>query len=185
MAWADRSLSTSALSGAAAGGIRIGIVTGAHGLKGAVRLRPDNPDSTVLAPGMRIMLEGPAGCEEHRIVRIARLGGGALRVELAGIGDIDSSTALKGRVVMIDAADLPAAKPGEFYYFQALGCEVITVDGWPLGSVAEIFHTGANDVMVVRDGAREILVPVIADVIRSIDLAARRITIDPIPGLLD
>jgi 16S rRNA processing protein RimM len=186
MAWADRLPSTSAPRGAAANaGVRIGVITGAHGLKGAIRLRPDNPDSTVLVPGMRIMVEGSAGREEHRIVSVAPLGHGALRLTLTEIGDVNSSAALKGRVVTIDAADLPAAKPGEFYYFQALGCAVVTVDGRPLGTVAEIFHTGANDVMVVRDGAREILVPVIADVVRAIDLAARRVTIDPIPGLLD
>ncbi len=185
MAWADRLPSKNALRGAAGGGVRIGIITGAHGLKGAVRLRPDNPDSTALVPGMRIMIEGPAGREEHRIVSVARLGHGALRLTLADITDINSGAALRGGVVTIDAADLPAAKPGEFYYFQALGCEVVTIDGRPLGKVAEIFHTGANDVMVVRDGAREILVPVIADVVRSVDLEARRVTIDPIPGLLD
>lgn len=183
MAWADRLPSTKPLSGAAH--VRIGIITGAHGLKGAVRLRPDNPDSTALAPGMHIMIEGPAGREQHRIASIAPLGHGTLRLTLADVTDPDSGAALKGSVVTIDAAELPAAEPGEFYYFQALGCEVVTVDGRLLGTVAEIFHTGANDVMVVRDGAREILVPVIADVVRSLDLEARRVTIDPIPGLLD
>ncbi len=185
MAWADRlSPSTSPPSGAAAG-VRIGIITGAHGLKGAVRLRPDNPDSTALVAGMRIVIEGRAGRESHRVVSIAPLGHGTLKLTLAEVSDADSSAALKGGVVTIDAAELPAAEPGEFYYFQALGCEVVTVDGRPLGTVAEIFHTGANDVMVVRDGVREILVPVIADVVRSLDLEARRVTIDPIPGLLD
>ncbi len=183
MAWADRLPSASSSRDDA--GVRIGIIVGAHGLKGAVRFRPDNPDTTALAPGIRIMVDGPAGRAHHRIVSIAPLGHGTLKIELADIHDADASAALKGRVVAIDAADLPAAKQGEFYYFQALGCEVVTVAGRPLGKVEEIFHTGANDVMVVRDGAREILVPVITDVVRSIDLAARRVTIDPIPGLLD
>jgi 16S rRNA processing protein RimM len=191
MAWADRLPSTRAMSGATPAGLRIGVIAGPHGLKGAVRLRPDNPDSTALMPGMRIMIEAPAGrqqhhrIEEHRIVDIAPLGHGTLRLTLADINDANASAALKGRIVTIDTADLPAAKPGEFYYFQALGCAVVTVDGRALGTVGEIFHTGANDVMVVRDGAREILVPVIADVVRSVDLEARRVTIDPIPGLLD
>lgn len=183
------------MSGDAPGGVRIGVIAGPHGLKGAVRMRPDNPDSTALLPGMRIRLEAPASrqnnhtednrIEEHRIVDIAPLGHGTLKLTLADIHDADASAALRGRIVTIDAAELPAAKPGEFYYFQALGCAVVTADGLILGTVAEIFHTGANDVMVVRDGAREILVPVIADVVRSVDLEARRVTIDPIPGLLD
>ncbi len=166
-------------------GVRLGIITGPHGLKGAVRFRPDNADSTVLARGMRVMLEGPNGREAHRIAEVAPLGHRALRLVLDDISDADAGAALKGRVLLIDAKDLPAPEPGEFYHFQALGCEVMTLDGRRLGSVAEIFATGANDVMVVRDGAREILVPIIADVVRSIDLEARRVVIDPIPGLLD
>ncbi|HTW88999.1 MAG TPA: ribosome maturation factor RimM [Candidatus Binataceae bacterium] len=183
------------MSGVAPGGLRIGVIAGPHGLRGAVRMRPDNPDSNALIPGMRVRLEAPAGrpgqpiadhrIDEHRIVEIAPLGHGTLKLTLTDINDADASAALKGRIVTIDAADLPAAKPGEFYYFQALGCAVVTADGQALGTVVEIFQTGANDVMVVRDGAREILVPVIADVVRAVDLEKRRVTIDPIPGLLD
>jgi 16S rRNA processing protein RimM len=131
------------------------------------------------------MLDGPGGRPTHRIAAVGALGRGALRVMLEGVSSAEAAAALKGRIVMIDPAELPAARPGEFYYFQALGCEVTTVGGETLGTVAEIFPTGANDVMVVRAGTREILVPVIADVIRSIDLAARRVVVDPIPGLLD
>ena len=49
----------------------------------------------------------------------------------------------------------------------------------------ETFSTGLNDVWVVEAGEREWLIPVIADVVRAIDRAARRIVIEPIPGLLD
>ena len=58
-------------------------------------------------------------------------------------------------------------------------------DGSRLGAIEEIFSNGANDVWVVRDGEREFLIPVIEDVVKSIDFAARRVTIEPIPGLLD
>ncbi len=165
--------------------VRIGVITGTHGLKGAVRFRPDNVDSTALEPGMRVILEGPRGRETHRIVEVTSLGHRGLRIVFADVCEADASAALKGCALLMDAKDLPAPEPGEFYHFQALGCEVVTLDGRRLGNVAEILPTGANDVMVVRDGAREILVPVIADVVQSIDLEARRVTIDPIPGLLD
>ena len=51
--------------------------------------------------------------------------------------------------------------------------------------VAETFATGLNDVWVVRGTGREYLIPVIADVVREIDRDARRIVIEPMPGLLD
>lgn len=48
-----------------------------------------------------------------------------------------------------------------------------------------MFSNGAQDIWVVRDGEREVLVPVIEDVVKAMDLPGRRVTIDPIPGLLD
>ena len=69
--------------------------------------------------------------------------------------------------------------------FIRVGFRVETVDGRALGEVAETFATGLNDVWVVRGTGREYLIPVIADVVRGIDRDARRILIDPLPGLLD
>jgi 16S rRNA processing protein RimM len=119
------------------------------------------------------------------VTHAAPIGRGTLRIALAGIGDGGTADALKGAVVTVAVADLPPAAPREYYYFQAIGCAVMTSDGRNLGTIEEIFATGANDVWVVRDGAREVLVPVIEDVVKSMDFAARRVTIEAVPGLLD
>ena len=60
-----------------------------------------------------------------------------------------------------------------------------TTDGRALGTIAETFSTGLNDVWIVRDGPREHLIPIIADVVREIDHDGRRVVIEPMPGLLD
>ena len=80
---------------------------------------------------------------------------------------------------------IAAKAPGEFYYYEAIGCEVATTDGRRLGVIEEVIATGANDVWVVRDGAVEVLVPVIENVVKSIDLEARRMVVEAVPGLLD
>jgi len=61
----------------------------------------------------------------------------------------------------------------------------VTSGGDRLGTVDHLIPTGSNEVLVVRDGAREHLIPVIADVVREVDLADRKIVIEPIEGLLD
>ena len=86
---------------------------------------------------------------------------------------------------MLAAEDVPPAEPGEFYYYEAIGCEVFLTDGTRLGAIEEVFSNCAHDIWVVRDGKREVLVPVIEDVVKAMDFAARRVTIEPIPGLLD
>lgn len=121
---------------------------------------------------------------QFQVAGSSQLGHGTIRLILEGVSDIDAAEALKGAIVMAAEDDLPALEEHEFYYHQAIGCEVVLSDGRSIGKVEEVFATGANDVFVVR-GEREVLVPSIADVVKSIDLEARRITIEAVPGLLD
>jgi 16S rRNA processing protein RimM len=92
---------------------------------------------------------------------------------------------MRGASVMVSTSFLPPTTAREFYYFQTVGCEMVTTAGIPVGVIKEVFSNGANDVWVVRERAAEYLVPVIEDVVKNIDLAARRVTIEAVPGLLD
>lgn len=169
----------------AEGFLTIGRVTGSHGLHGAIRVRMDDPDPAILTTLERLFIETAEGRREFALSRAASLGRGQFRVVLDTIDDVDAAQALKGCPVIAAIADLPPLGEGEFYYFQLIGAEVMLTDGRRLGTIAEVFSTGANDVWTVRDGEREVLVPVIADVVKAMDLDARRVTIEPLPGLLD
>jgi 16S rRNA processing protein RimM len=165
--------------------LRVGYIAGSHGLHGALRVRTDNPDSTTLGALERLFVETAAGRREFKVLSVSALGGGHQRVVLEGVDDADAAQALRGGAVMVMAAELPPLKEGEFYYFQIAGAEVILTDGRRLGTIEDIMPTGGHDVWVVRDGQREVLVPVIADVVKAMDLEARRVTIEAVPGLLD
>jgi len=119
------------------------------------------------------------------VLEEARAHGNVVLLRVRGIDTIDAATPLVGCVLAVREQDLPAPEPGEVYVYQLAGLEVVTNSGERLGTVERSFSTGANEVLVVQDGPREVLIPMIADVIRSIDLAGHRVVIDPIPGLLD
>jgi 16S rRNA processing protein RimM len=166
--------------------LRVGVITGMHGLRGALRVRPDNPDSETLEQVRRVFLEDPAGAvREYRLLRAERFNRTVIRVMLEGVGDPDAAAALRGSTIAVAFEDLPAKAPGEFYHYEAIGCEVATTDGRRLGVIEEVIATGANDVWVVRDGDIEVLVPVIDNVVKSIDLDGRRMVVEAVPGLLD
>jgi 16S rRNA processing protein RimM len=165
--------------------LRVGRITGAHGLKGALRYRPDNPASDTIEQVERVMLEIGGIVREYQVATVTRLNPATQRVTLAGVADANAAEALKGAIVMVANEDLPPARPGEFYYYEAIGCTVYLTDGSSIGNIEEVFSNGAYDVWVVRDGQREVLVPVIEDVVKAMDFAARRVTIEPVPGLLD
>jgi len=166
--------------------IRIGRISRPHGLKGGLRVILDHPESSTLESTHRIFLQSSGGTNCEYSIQAARpLGHRAVWLKLAGIETCEAAEELRSQTVLIEEADLPPASADEFYDYQAIGCEVVTTDGQPLGTVMEIFGTGANDVLVVRSSGREVLVPVIADVIKGMDFDARRITIEAVPGLLD
>jgi len=165
--------------------LRVGRITGAHGLKGALRFRPDNPDSNTVEQIGRVFLESAGHSREFRVASVTRLNASTQRITLEGVADPNVAESLKGAIVLVAAEDMPAPKSGEFYYYEAIGCEVFLTEGTRIGTIEEIFSNGAHHIWVVRDGEREFLIPVIEDVVKAMDFAARRVTIEPIPGLLD
>jgi 16S rRNA processing protein RimM len=62
---------------------------------------------------------------------------------------------------------------------------VVTEDGREVGRVLRVEAAPAQDLWVVGDGAREHLVPAVADIVRDVDLRERRVVIRPPDGLLD
>jgi 16S rRNA processing protein RimM len=165
--------------------VAVGEIVAAHALRGAVRVRAYHPPAPSLAAGALVVLARGDGREERRVLTAAPFRGSLVLVQLDGVTDRTAAEALVGSRVLVPVRDLPPPGEHEFYYHEIEGFEVETVSGERLGSVVEIFPTGANDVLVVRGPGGEHLIPVITDVVRTIDRAGRRIVIAPLPGLLD
>jgi len=147
-------------------------------------VKPDNPDSDVFVQIARIYLEINDTVDEYKLLTARRINRLSIKMILDGISSIEAAESLRGARISVAEEDLPPVQPGEFYYYQVIGCAVVTTDERDLGTIAEVFSNGANDVWVVRNGAAEILVPVIADVVKTIDLEARKVTVVAVPGLL-
>jgi 16S rRNA processing protein RimM len=94
---------------------------------------------------------------------------------------------LRGNLFVVDSADLPPiTDPDEFYDHQLEGLVVRTVDGAEVGSVTEVLHTAAGELLSVRTAAgAEVLIPFVSTIVPSVSLASGVIEIDPPDGLLD
>ena len=165
--------------------IAVGEVVAAHALRGVVRVRVYHPPATSLVAGRCVFLERDGVRSGVAVRSAAPFRGGLALVAFAGVGYRDAAEALVGSRVLVRARDLPPPGEHEFYYHEVVGFQVETVAGESLGRIAETFPTGANDVWLVRDEGREHLIPVIAEVVRTIDRATRRVVIAPLPGLLE
>lgn len=168
----------------------VGRVVKAHGITGelVVDVRTDDPDQR-FAPGGVLLLK-PRGREQGSrevVVQSVRPHGGRLLVRLDGVSDRDAAEALRGGLFVIDSAELPPiADPDEFYDHQLEGLVVRTADGRDLGSVTEVLHTAAGELLSVRAGdGPEVLVPFVSAIVTTVSLAGGVIEIDPPEGLLD
>jgi 16S rRNA processing protein RimM len=166
----------------------VGRVVKAHGVTGelVVEVRTDDPDSR-FAVGSTLRGKPRHGAAREYTVDSVRDHGGRLLVRLAGIDDRDAADAMRGVVFVIDSAELPPTDdPDEFYDHQLEGLAVRTVDGRDVGTVTEVLHTAAGELLAIRrDDDGESLVPFVTAIVTSVSLADRLIEIDPPEGLLE
>jgi 16S rRNA processing protein RimM len=158
----------------------VGVVTGVHGLRGdvSVQNRSDNPDRWT--PGGTVLREDGAALT----IEASRRHGRRLIVKFAGIADRSAAEALRGAVLVVPEAWLPDLSEGEWWAYQLEGCEVRTVSGRILGIVKEVIPNPANDLWVaVDDEGNETLIPALADLLIDVDVNARTIVVQDVPGL--
>jgi 16S rRNA processing protein RimM len=168
----------------------LGRVVGAHGIRGWIRVRwlGDGPDN--LLGAKKVELADERGSEDPAPAAFEIEGGtrgraGEVRLALRGVRERDAAEALRGRLVLVDEAVLPEAGAGEAYEYQLVGCRVELPSGEAVGRVREIWDTPAHPTLVVAgpDG-RDRLVPAAPGILRQVDVAAQRIVIEDLPGLI-
>jgi 16S rRNA processing protein RimM len=166
----------------------VGRVVKAHGITGelVVEVRTDDPD-TRFAPGGTLRGLSRSGAERTYAVQSVREHGGRLLLRLAGVVDRNTAEDLRGTVFVVDTADLPPIEdPDEYYDHQLEGLRVLTTGGVPVGTVAEVLHTAAGELLAVRtEDGREVLVPFVGAIVTSVSMTDQNIVIDPPEGLLE
>ena len=86
--------------------------------------------------------------------------------------------------IFLPRDELPEPADGEYYCFELEGLDVETPAGESLGTLEKVLQTGSNDVYVVKQGEHEHLIPVLADVVKEIDLDKGKIVLEP-PEVVD
>ena len=165
--------------------VAVGKIGPAHGLRGEVIVAPftDQPDER-FAPGAVLVAEpGDAGA---LTVESSRWQGKRLVVRFTGVADRGAAEALRGTELLIPAADRPDLDdPDDFYDTDLIGLAAATVDGRALGPVRDVVHAPAADYLVIEVDGQERLVPFLAAMVPSVDVAGGTVVIDPPEGLLD
>ena len=165
--------------------LQVGKIVNTHALQGEVKV-VSNSDfkEDRFKKGSTLVIDFNG---EHVEVVVAthRVHKGADLLKFKHLNSINDVEKYKGCALLVSTDDLEELEENEFYYFEIIGCEVVTTDGEKIGEISEILETGANDVWVVkRQGQKDALIPYIEDVVKDVDIDTKTVTIQVLEGLL-
>ncbi|MFN0299076.1 MAG: ribosome maturation factor RimM [Burkholderiales bacterium] len=155
----------------------MGRVSGAFGVQGWVRVHPYSDDPGNLER-YREWLLGVRGDWRSVAVLETAVHGRSLVARIEGVNDRNGAEALKGSDVAIPRAKLPPAAEGEFYWSDLVGLAVVNDVGEALGSVAEVFSNGGQDILRVTGAGAERLIPFVEAFVETVDMEKKRILVD-------
>lgn len=169
--------------------LRVGRLSRAHGLKGAIKVElfTDDPGRRFV-PGARFALQVPTSSKWHgksiELVEL-RVYNGSPVAFFAGVTDRTEAESLVKAVLWVeqDPTELPA-EPDAWYVHQLAGLEVWR-DGDRIGRVVRVDPLPAQDMLIVDVAGNEVMVPFVKAIVPDVDLRAGRITVTPPPGLFE
>jgi len=170
------------------GMMAVGLIVGAHGLRGEIRIELHTDFPERFTPGAELFLGDDLAVAQ---IMSARPHKNELLLLLEGVQDRTGAEALRGTWIFIHEQDAVELEDGAFWVHDIIGMSVQSTDGQELGRVTDVISAGsANDVYVVKPIAsinrgRDLLLPAIPAVIQAVDLDSRLITVSLIPGILD
>ena len=159
--------------------VLVGRIVGLYGVQGWLKIESWTEPRTKIFTYQPWLLSSAPGAEAEIAGVKGRPQGKGLVAQLPGVDNRDTAAALVGQDIYVSRELLPPPGKDEYYWVDLEGLEVVTTEGVALGRVSHLFATGANDVVVVKDGTRERLVPFIqGSYVRSVDLSDGRMVVD-------
>lgn len=155
----------------------VGVVTGAHGLRGLVRVRPytDVPEDV----GAYGPVESADGQVSFELEVRNRTGKGQLLVHIEGVEDRNAAEALKGMQFYVPRARLPEAEEEEFYYADLVGLSVLGQDKKEIGTVRAVQNFGGGDMLEIDDHRGGVsTIPFTRAAVPEVDVSGGHVLVD-------
>lgn len=165
--------------------LEIGKIVNTHGLRGEVKVVPWTDSAEDFEYIENVFLKIKSEYKPLTIENI-KYQKSNLIVKFAEINDINEVLPYKGMTVYADRDELGELPEGVHYIVDLIGLSVVTESGEEIGTIADVFNTGASDIYdVKREGKKNLLLPVIDDVVKKVDIENGRVTVNIMEGLDD
>lgn len=161
----------------------IGLIANTHALKGELKVKPYTSDSKRFEELKQILVDFNGKLISYDIEKV-RYQGDMILLKLKTIDSIEEAEKLKNHYIKIPRSSAKELDEGEYFIADLIGCEVY--ENELIGVLDDIFTAGAGDVYVIkRKGKKDLLLPALESVIKSIDLENKRIDVEVPRGLDD
>lgn len=163
--------------------VTVGQIERPFGVKGEVKVRPLS-DVPGRFEGLRAvsLLARNGQTLETSVTHVRRVGTGFI-LGLTGLTTPEAASLWRGGFIRTIRGAVPELPDGQYYQCDLIGLVVHTEGGRPIGVLEEILEVPGNPVFVVRQGAKEILLPAAKELVSAVDLTARTMTVRLIDGL--
>ena len=163
----------------------VGRIARPHGLRGQVVVNPETDFvEERFVSGATMWTHSDRG-DETLTISSARVQNGRPVVAFAGFASIDDAERLAGLELRVPEESLQSLGQGTYYQHELVGCRVQTIGGDPVGDVVRVDGGAGGSLLTVTGPRGEVLVPFAQHICVEIDVAGRRIVIDPPDGLLE
>ena len=156
--------------------ILLGVIAGAHGIRGEVKLKSFTANPADIASYGALSDEAGGRLFEILAIKPAK---DALIARLAGVEDRTAAEALKGTKLFVPRERMPAPDQDDYYHADLIGLDAVDASGNHFGTVLGVENYGAGDLLDIGDDTASELLPFTKAFVPEIDLAARRIVIAP------
>jgi len=156
----------------------LGTVAGVFGIKGWIKVRSETEPLTNILQYSPWYLHKNGKWLRYELDQGQRHNKGLI-AHLEGCDDRDHAASLVGYEIAIDRSQLPETREGEYYWSDLIGLRVENRQGHQVGVIKDLMQTGANDVLVIKNGENEILIPyVVGHYIDKVDLENGKVFVD-------
>ncbi len=163
---------------------RVGVIANTHGIRGEVKIFPTTDDVKRFDYLKEAYID--AGKEKIKVeVSSVRYFKNLVIVKFKGIDNINDIERYKGKDLLVTRENALPLEEGEYYLADIIGANVYTEDGILFGSLEDVIETGANLVYSVQHEGKEVLLPVIDDCVKEVNVEEKKVIVHIMKGLLD
>ncbi len=162
--------------------VLVGVITGARGLKGELRVKTFTAEPNALFDYGPLYTEDGSRTFKGKVTGQAK---GQLLTRFDGVGDRTQADAVKGLNLFVPKAALPTLDENEFYYADLIGLQAELVDGTPFGVIHWVLDAGAGTSLEINTADGSVLVPFTKAAVPVVSMTEGKVIIDPPDGLLE